>query len=259
MDDAEKAGKEFAELVRILDRLRGKNGCPWDRKQTARTIVNYFLEEVYEAVDAIAGHSAESIREELGDVLMEIVFLTRIYKEKGMITMTEVIQGINRKMIRRHPHVFGEHEKISTPEEVRDEWNRRKREDKSRRSVLDGLPLHTPALLEAFQLGLRAASYGFDWESVDGALEKVKEEIREMEDEIKKRNREKTAEEMGDLFFALANISRHLSVNPEVALKKANRKFIGRFQFIEQNLQKDNKNIEDATLDEMDHLWDKSK
>jgi tetrapyrrole methylase family protein / MazG family protein len=259
MEDAETAGKEFAELVRILDRLRGIHGCPWDRKQTARSIVNYFLEEVYEAVDAVISHSPEELREELGDVLMEIVFLARIYKEKDVLTMTEVVKGINRKMIRRHPHVFGRKEKISSPDKVKDEWNRRKQKDKSRRSVLDGLPLHTPALLEAFQIGLRAAAYGFDWENLDGVWEKVKEEIREVEEGLETWDREKTAEEIGDLFFALANLARHLAINPEIALKAANRKFIERFQFIEQKLLEQNKNIEDASFEEMEKLWNQCK
>jgi MazG family protein len=259
MDDAETAGKEFAELVRILDRLRGVNGCPWDRKQTTRTIINYFLEEVYEAVDAIADRSPEAVEEELGDVLMEIVFLTRIFKEDGLTTMTEVVRSINRKMIHRHPHVFGEDSSTSSAEKVREEWNRRKKQEKSRLSVLDGLPKHIPALLKALQIGLRTASYGFDWNDANAVLEKVKEELEELETEVANENREKAAEEIGDLFFVLANLSRHLAVNPEIALKNANRKFIERFQFIEKKLHAQKKSIEDAGLDEMEQLWNKAK
>jgi tetrapyrrole methylase family protein / MazG family protein len=259
MDDAENAGKEFAELVRILDRLRGEDGCPWDRKQTARSLINYFLEEAYEAVDAVADGDLQALQEELGDVLMEIVFLTRIFKEKGQMTMTGVIEGINRKMIHRHPHVFEQQPALETPEQVRDEWNRRKRRDKARGSVLDGLPRHTPALLEAFQIGLRVAAIGFDWNETAGVLDKISEEIGELEETMDLQAREKTAEEIGDLFFALANLSRHLSINPEIALKRTNRKFINRFKYIEQKLRERKIDIEEASPAEMERLWDESK
>ncbi|MFO7865916.1 MAG: nucleoside triphosphate pyrophosphohydrolase [Candidatus Aminicenantes bacterium] len=259
MDDAQTAGRKFSELIRIIDRLRGEQGCPWDRKQTARTLVNFFLEEVYEAVDAVVTESTMDLKEELGDVLMEIVFLARIYKEKGQMTMTEVVEGINRKMIHRHPHVFEEQKKLSTAGEVRDEWNRRKKKDKSRRSLLDGIPRHTPALLEAFQVGSRAAAYGFDWENAEKVLEKAKEEWHEMEAAVKARDRSKTAEELGDLFFALAQTSRHLKINPEVALKRANLKFMRRFQYIEKKLHEKNKDLEEAGLEEMEALWLESK
>jgi len=176
MSDAEKAGKEFAKLVRILDVLRGENGCPWDKEQDEKSIVDYFLEEVYEVVDAIYDSNSRSVVEELGDVLMEIVFLSRIFEEKNKFKISEVIVGINHKMVRRHPHVFGP-KKINSPEKVSAVWRKQKNEEKKRKSLYEGLCKSTPALLSSLQIGLKASVYGFDWDSAKNTLQKVKEEI----------------------------------------------------------------------------------
>jgi len=258
MDDAKKSGEEFARLVQILDTLRGENGCPWDRKQNIRTIVNYFLEEVYEAVDAVCENDAVSAAEELGDVLMEIVFLCRIFKESQKFNISDVITGINQKMIRRHPHVFGT-DKVEDSFAVADAWNKQKKAEKERESVLQGIAGQSPALLTSFQLGLRAAAVGFDWEKMQDVLEKVQEETAELEQAINSNNKDAMYEEIGDLFFSLANLARHMKINPEIALRLANKKFISRFNFIEARLREQGKEPESATLEEMEKLWELAK
>jgi MazG family protein len=258
MDDAEKAGKQFAELVRILDVLRGENGCPWDRQQDEKSLVNYFLEESYEVIDSIFNENPDSVAEELGDMLMEIVFLARLYKEKADFCMSDVVEGINRKMIRRHPHVFGEHT-VADADEVTLSWNRQKNTEKSRDSLLDGISSCTPALLTAFQIGLRASLYGFDWPEAGAVFAKVKEEMLELEEAVGKKDLRGIMEEIGDLLFALANLSRHLGVNPEIALQFANRKFTTRFRFIERTLKDQGRDIEGASLEEMEELWQLAK
>lgn len=258
MEDAEKAGAKFQQLVHILDELRGEDGCPWDREQDEKSIANFFLEEVYEAVDAIHLGDAESLAEELGDVLMEVVFLARIFKEKDKFSISDALEGINQKMIERHPHVFSQ-KRIETSDEVIDEWCRKKKEEKKRQSVLDGMAVCLPALLEAFQIGLRVSQFGFDWAQPLDALQKIKEEISELEGALKKNKRDDVFKEIGDLFFAMVNVSRHLSVNPEVALREANKKFINRFRFIEERLQKERKELGQVTLEEMDKIWEDAK
>jgi MazG family protein len=258
MGDAESAGKKFEELVRILDALRGEKGCPWDKEQDEKSIADYFLEEVYEAVDSIYANDSGSLEEELGDVLMEVVFLARIFKEKEEFLISEVLDGINRKMIRRHPHVFSK-KRIETSEEVRDEWCQQKKEEKERQSVLDGIASSLPSLLESFQLGLRVSQFGFDWDNSLGALQKVKEEISELEEVLKKKEDDEVFKEVGDLFFAMSNVSRHLGINPEIALRQANKKFMDRFRFIEEKLEKKGKTLVQASLEEMDKIWDEAK
>jgi len=258
MEDAENAGKKFERLVQILDALRGEGGCPWDREQDEKSIANYFLEEVYEAVDAVNAADAGSLAEELGDVLMEVVFLARIFKEKQKFSISEVLEGINKKMVQRHPHVFSQ-KRIETSQKVIDEWCRQKKEEKDRQSVLDGMASCLPSLLESFQLGLRVSRLGFDWDQPLDALQKVKEEISELENALKTKEEDEVFQEVGDVFFAMSNVSRHLGVNPEMALRQANKKFIKRFRFIEEALEKEGKTLDQASLEEMDKIWDEVK
>jgi MazG family protein len=258
MDSAEKAGKRFAELVRILDRLRGEDGCPWDRRQDEKSLVNYFLEEAYEVVDSVFQEEPDAVAEELGDMLMEIVFLARLHMERGDFHMADVVEGINRKMVRRHPHVFGM-KKVADADEVMASWNKQKSSEKSRESLYDGISPFSPALLTAFQIGLRAHQYGFDWPESGDVVEKIREESAELEEAVGNRMPQETMEEMGDLLFALANLSRHLGVNPEIALRFANRKFIARFRHLEEELRKQGRDIEKATLEEMEELWQRAK
>lgn len=258
MEDAKKAGLKFEQLVRIMDTLRSKQGCPWDREQDEKSITNFFLEEVYEAVDAIFSENPQALGEELGDVLMEIVFLARIFKEKKIFAISEVLEGINQKMVRRHPHVFG-HKQIKSPRKVLDDWNRQKKIEKVRESVLDGMVKSSPALHTAFQIGSRVSSHGFDWRKPLGALKKTKEEISELERALESGKKDEIYQEIGDLLFSMANVSRHLGINPEIALKHANEKFIKRFQYIEEQLKKKGKVLKQSSLEEMDKIWDKAK
>ncbi len=248
----------FEKLVEILDVLRGEKGCPWDREQNENTIVNYFLEEVYEAVDALVSGDPQSLKEELGDVLMEVVFLTRIFKEKNEFTIHDVLEGINQKMIQRHPHVFGPL-RIKDSAGVVDLWNQKKKKEKERQFVLDGLATHMPSLFKAFQIGQRVSLFGFDWKSPLDALGKVKEELDELERAIQSNTKEEAAEEMGDLLFSLANISRHLNVNPEIALRQTNNKFCKRFRYIEEKLKERGDEIGKVSLEELDILWEEAK
>jgi tetrapyrrole methylase family protein/MazG family protein len=258
MEDSKKAGQKFSRLVEILDELRSINGCPWDREQNERTIANYLLEEVYESIEALYSQDFRSLAEELGDVLLEVVFLSRIAKEKGAFTISDILDGINQKMIRRHPHVFGD-KKVKDSASVRKVWNQQKLREKKRESVFNGLPKTTPSLLAAFQIGLRASSFGFDWKKVHDVLDKVKEEVTELERAVQEKKDHEMTLEIGDVLFSLANVSRHLGVNPEIALNQANKKFIRRFQFIEKRLKEEGKDLKQCSLDEMDKIWEEAK
>jgi tetrapyrrole methylase family protein/MazG family protein len=255
MEDAQLVGQKFEKLVKILDTLRGEKGCPWDKEQDEQSISNYFLEEVYEALDAILSGDEPSIAEELGDVLMEVVFLARIYKEKEAFTISDVIENINQKMIRRHPHVFG-NKTVASSLEVLNDWNLGKRQEKEQQSLFDGVVKLAPALHSAYQIGLRVSSYGFDWENPSAALEKVQEEISELENAMNFGEKEHIFQEIGDAFFALTNVSRKLGINPEIALKKANEKFMLRFESLENELAAKGKSLGEASLEEMDEVWD---
>lgn len=246
------------QLVGILDALRDENGCPWDKIQNEMSILDYFLEEVYEAVDALERYDPQAFREELGDVLMEIVFFARIFKEKGEFSISDVLEGINQKMIRRHPHVFGS-ENVKDSRTVLEEWNRRKKTEKKRVSYFDGLPKNAPALLTAYQIGRLASVQGFDWEKPDDVMEKIKEEVKELEDVTEAGEKARLTDEMGDILFSLANLSRHLDVNPEIALRRSNLKFIKRFQYIEGELRKQGKKITESSPEDMELLWERSK
>ncbi len=252
------AGKRFSKLVDILDILRGDKGCPWDRQQDEESIADYFLEEVYEAIEALYSGDERALKEELGDVVMEIVFLARIYEEKGLFSISDVLDSINDKMIRRHPHVFGEKD-METPDQVRKEWNRQKSAEKKQDFALQRGDKHSPALLESFLIGKKASGFGFDWEKTEDVVEKLKEEIREIEKAAASGDKNSVFEEMGDILFTVSNVSRQLKVNPEIALKRANQKFIERFNYIEKNLKEKGIDMEKASLDEMEALWEEAK
>lgn len=258
MGASQTAGEKFDELVRTMAVLRGENGCPWDREQDAASILNYFLEEVYEAAEALLEGPPAALCEELGDVLMEVVFLCRIFEEQKAFTAADALDSINRKMIARHPHVFGE-EKYASARRVLEEWQKSKLAEKKRSSLLEGVPRRLPALLAAFQLGQRAASVGFDWPRADEALDKVKEEIGELERALAAEDSAEAGREIGDLFFALANVARKLQVNPELALLQANEKFVGRFTRMEARLKAKGLAWGKADLADMDTAWDEVK
>jgi MazG family protein len=258
MTEAGNAGKKFDELVGILGTLRGPSGCPWDRARTALDIRDYFLEEVYEAVEALEADDAAGLAEELGDVLMEVVFLSRIYEEQGVFSVTDALGLVNAKMVSRHPHVFGSPRDM-TAAGVADAWQEGKRAEKSALSILEDSGPATPALLVAFQIGRKVSAYGFDWPDVAGVLAKVREETGELEAAVSDANAAGIEEELGDLMFSLANLSRKLGVNPELALRKANAKFVRRFRALEDEIRSSGRDIGKMSLDELDAMWNRLK
>jgi len=251
--------KGLHSLVKIMEMLRGEKGCPWDKEQTSKSLKPYIIEEAYELIESIEDDDPDRIREELGDLLFQIVFQCQLAKEKQDFTIDDVIEKISKKMIERHPHVFGNAD-YKTADEVIVHWEEQKKlEGKLRESILDGVPESMPSLLRAHRLQSRAAQVGFDWEKVEDVLEKLDEELKESKDAIKEGRREKIEEELGDILFMLVNVSRFVGVNAEDALRKTIRKFISRFQYIETNAAHQGKRLSDMTLDEMDRLWDEAK
>jgi tetrapyrrole methylase family protein/MazG family protein len=251
----------FPDLVALMAKLRGRNGCPWDLKQTPESLKPFLIEECYEVIDALDEGSSEKIKEELGDLLFQIIFHARIAEEEGKFTISDVIAGINDKMVRRHPHIFG-NTQVSSDEEVIENWEKIKKKEKGyaeRKSILEGVPRHLPSLLRAHSLQERVARVGFDWSSVEEALPKLEEEMAEFKESLKKEDTAGIEEELGDIFFMLVNISRFLGVNPENALRKTISKFIQRFRYIEERAATAGKSLGEMTLEEMETLWQESK
>lgn len=247
------------ELVKIMAALRGENGCPWDKEQTRESLKPFIVEEAYEVLEAIDEKKPEAVREELGDLLFQIVFQCQIAKELGEFDMPDVIKKIGEKMIARHPHVFGDAE-YKTSDEVLVHWEaQKKREGKQRESVLDGVPKTLPSLLRAHRIQDRASRVGFDWDKVEDVLLKLEEELEEFRLALKAKRQEEIEDELGDIFFVLVNISRFVGINPEDALRKTISKFISRFRYIEMAASEQGKNLSDMTLAEMDALWDEAK
>lgn len=255
----EKRMDTLEDLVRIIRILRSENGCPWDRVQTHTSIRMDLLEEAYEAADAIDHGDMKNLCEELGDVLMQVVFHAEIETEQGGFTMADVIQGICEKMVYRHPHVFGDG-KADTAEEVLINWAELKKKEKRQETqteVLQSVPEALPALIRARKVQKRAAEVGFDFPVTADAFRKVYEELRELEQAVQRNGN--IEEEFGDILFSLANISRFLKINPEFALTKAIKKFINRFEYIEKSALLQGKTLSEMTLEEMDLLWNEAK
>lgn len=246
------------DLVELMRRLRAPNGCPWDKKQTPESLRSYIIEEAYELVDAIESGLAERICDELGDLLFQIVFQAQIFSERGKFDLGEVIDRIHKKMILRHPHVFGD-KRVSTPEDVKRQWVEIKKQTRPEKSVLGEVPGTLPALLRARRLTDNAAQVGFDWEKTGQVVKKVREEFGELESALRSRSAKKREHELGDLLFAIVNLSRFLKLNPEDALKKATARFESRFRYIEFRAKQQGRGLKDMTLAEMDKLWDEAK
>lgn len=265
----------FEDLVKLMQRLRSPDGCPWDREQTYATLAPMLLEEAYEAFEAVEeareGRPGE-LRDELGDLLFQIVFYAQVAEEQGDFSIADVTSAIHAKMVRRHPHVFGEVKAADTATVLRN-WETMKQEERRaagknerEESLLDGVSSKAPALMEAHQLSTKAARVGFDWEKLEDIFAKLAEELGELRAAIQTHAASNTEddhtrvrEELGDLLFAATNIARHLKVEPEAALKLTNRKFRRRFGFIERTLQERSQTFEAASLDEMEALWQKAK
>jgi len=250
---------DFQELLKIMDALRSEKGCPWDKEQTRESLKPFIVEEAYELIEAIEESDSEKIKEELGDLLFQIVFQCQIAKEGNEFEISDVIEKIGKKMVARHPHVFGTAD-YRTTDEVLVHWEEQKKlEGKLRESILEGVPKVLPSLLRAHRLQDRAARVGFDWEKVEDVLKKLDEELKEFKEALETKRQDEIEEELGDIFFMLVNISRFIGVNPEDALRKTISKFIHRFRYIEMKAAEHGKKLSDMTLNEMDRLWDEAK
>lgn len=250
---------EFEKLVDIMAALRGEKGCPWDREQTRESLKPFLVEETYEVLEAIDEGNPEKIKEELGDLLFQIIFHCQVARERKEFDINDVISKITEKMIGRHPHVFGE-ATYETSEEVLKQWEERKKEEgKSRESILEGIPRELPSLLRAHRIQARASRVGFDWKQVEDVVEKLDEELKEFREALERKDQKEIEDELGDVFFVLVNISRFVGVNPEDALRKTISKFISRFRYIEMKSAEAGKSLSGMSLEEMDALWDEAK
>ena len=260
-------GARVDELVRVMARLRAPDGCPWDRAQTLQSLRPFLLEETYEALEAIDRGDAAALCEELGDLLFEIVFLARIAEEEGSFTLDQAVDGVVRKLIRRHPHVFGDAPRLDSPDQVVGRWEELKAAERGGevrpKRLLDGVPQTLPALLRAYEYGNRAAAVGFDWVRAADVLDKIDEEVRELREAVGQNDtgtdRDRVEEEMGDLLFAIANLSRKLGVEPEAALRRANDKFRARFTTLETRVTERGARLQDLSLDQLETEWQRVK
>ena len=248
------------DLLKIMKKLLDPDGCPWDREQNHQTLKPYMIEEAYEVCDAIDRGDIEELKEELGDVLLQVVFHSELAKREGHFEITDVIKKICDKLISRHPHVFSTL-RVNNSQEVLANWEEIKKREKKKKkpSVLDGVPGNMPALALACRIQERASNVGFDWEKIDDVWEKVEEELKEFSDAYKSGEEEKIEEEYGDLIFSLVNLARFLNINPEQALRKTVVKFEERFRYIEQKAEEKGRKLKDMSLAEMDELWNETK
>ncbi len=253
--------KELDRLVNIIKELRNpKTGCPWDIKQTSKSLIPNFIEELYETVEAIESGNNTDLKEELGDLLMHIIMQIEIANEKSEMTLEEILDGISDKLVLRHPHIFGDKQNLSV-EEIKVNWEKIKnlKEKKSRDSVLEGIPMKMPAIIVAQRIQEKAASVGFDWKTLEPVFDKIEEEIQECKKAIKNKDHDNIEEEIGDILFSVINLSRKLDIDAETALRRTINKFNSRFQFVEKNLKNEGKNIYETSLEEMDKLWEMAK
>lgn len=249
----------FDDLVAIVSKLRGPGGCPWDKEQTLESLKPFLVEEFYELIDDIDKKNYAGMKEELGDLLFQIVIQSQLAKEEGEFDMNDVVDGIARKMVSRHPHVFGDKD-IKTSKEVKIWWEEHKRkEGKGHDSVLGGVPVSLPALLRAQKIQLKATKVGFDWERIEDVFEKLEEEIREFRHALMKKNSGEIEDEIGDIFFVLVRIANYVNVDPEDALRKTIDKFMSRFRYIEDEAIRKGRELSEMTLSEMDVLWNEAK
>lgn len=259
IDDDHKSAavrEQFGRLYNIMRELRTR--CPWDKEQTHDSLRQYLLEEVYEVLETLDEKHYEELRKEMGDLMLQIMFHSRIASENKFFDVDDVIRSLNDKLIRRHPHVFGEVE-ANNAEQVLKNWEQIKLTEANRNSVLDGVPRTMPSLARAFRVQEKASRVGFDWGHIKDVWPKVYEELKELEEALDKRDLKKTEEELGDVLFSIVNISRFLEVNPEDALRGTIEKFMRRFRYVERKFAESSRNMKDATLEEMDVFWNEAK
>jgi tetrapyrrole methylase family protein / MazG family protein len=258
---------DMEKLEKLVERLRGEGGCPWDREQTRETLKPMLIEEAFEVLDALDSGDAAELKDELGDLLFQVVFHAQISREKGEFDLSDIIDRSYDKMVRRHPHIFGD-ANLKTSEDVLKNWEDIKAAEKgvpsssrhdAERSLLDGIPSKLPALHRAYQMTAKASRVGFDWSKLDDVLQKLREETSELLEAHGKRDSQKVADEIGDLLFVTVNVARFLGVDPETALGRSNRKFDRRFRYIESAIKLQGRELKDASLPEMDALWEEAK
>lgn len=258
---SEKKKYTFSDLLEIIEKLRGENGCPWDRAQTHESVKMNLVEEAYEAIDALDNGTKDQFADELGDILLQVVFHAQIGKEEGTFSIDDVLYHVCDKMISRHSHIFGT-DTAETPEEVLDTWEKNKQKEKGQKSYTEsmkGICSYLPALIRATKVQTKAAKVGFDWENAEGALSKLSEEVEELQEAAKEKNNEHVFEELGDVLFSAVNVARFFDCSAEEALSKTIQKFIDRFSYVESSAKQAGKNLNDMSLDEMDTLWEKAK
>lgn len=259
---AEGAEEPLQKLLDIMSQLRTpKTGCPWDLEQDFKSIAPYTIEEAYEVADAIERHHLGDLKSELGDLLFQVVFHSQLAREQGAFAFNDVAEAISQKMIRRHPHVFGNDDNRTAQEQTLN-WEQQKAEERAKKGapgVLDDVPVGLPGMTRAVKLQKRAARVGFDWANAKDVLAKISEETAELVEASENRDQDAIEDEFGDLLFVIANLSRHLNVDPETAIRRTNQKFVRRFRFIEKTLSDNGKPIADASLDDMERLWTEAK
>jgi len=248
----------FWRVVKIMEILRGEGGCPWDREQTRESLKPYLIEEAYEVLEAIDEQDPEKLKEELGDLLLQVVFHAQIAKEKGEFDISQVLQTLAEKLIRRHPHVFGE-AKVENAQEVLENWEAIKEREEGHSFTLEGVPSSLPALLQARRIQDKASRVGFDWSQIESVWEKVAEEWGELKDACAKGDRDAMRRELGDLLFGIVNLSRFLGIDAEDALRQCNKRFINRFSYVEKRLREQGLTPQEADLETMDRYWEEAK
>ena len=245
---------KFEKLNEIVKKLRSPGGCDWDKKQTHESLIPYLLEEVHEVIEAIESKDFDLLKEELGDLLLHVVFQADLAQDKNKFSIEDSIDSINKKLVNRHPHIF---DKKSNKSQKKGNWELEKQKEKNRDSILDGVPISLPALLKARRIQEKASSVGFDWNSTERVMDKVDEEISELKEAID--TRQGIEEELGDVLFTIVNLSRHLDINPDQSLRSSINKFMRRFKVIEKDLQSKKINMKDLSLNELDEIWEENK
>jgi len=253
-----KTVEKFDNLMEVLKQLRAPGGCDWDRAQTAESLIPYLLEETYEVIEAIEEKDAVTLKEELGDLTLHILFQAELAKGKGYFSMADALAGVTEKLIRRHPHVFG-NEKHTTLMDQNESWEKAKQKEKKRKNFLDGVPKNLPALTRARRIQEKASHVGFDWKNIDPVWDKVHEEIGELKEAVSGGDQESIKDELGDVFFSLVNLGRFLNVSGEDALRMTITKFENRFAKVEAELKASGSSMENSTLEEMDKIWNDIK
>ena len=251
-----KPKNKLEDLIQILKKLRSPNGCEWDKEQTHESLIPYLLEETYEVIEAIEDKDYDLLKEELGDLLLHIIFQAELASEGNKFNIYDSIQNINDKLIKRHPHIFSNQKDKSWQ---KGSWELAKQEEKKRASILDGVPKALPALIKANRIQEKAAGANFDWVTTNQVYHKIDEELLELKEAIKTKNNDHIEEELGDVLFTIVNLSRHININPELALDKSINKFVGRFHKLEKHMKKNKLDFKNQSVDELDQLWNQIK